>query len=62
MKTLLAFSLLALTACYRLQEGQAFDHDTGEILTYVTSEQLEAQIEKCNGFNGTLMGYRQNDY
>lgn len=61
MKTLLAISLLlALTACSRLQEGQVFDPDTGKILTYVTQEELDAQIEKCKGFNGTLLGYQQD--
>lgn len=61
MKTLLAISLLlVLTACSRLQEGQVFDPDTGEIRTYVTQEQLEALIEKCKGFDGTLMGYQQD--
>lgn len=61
MKTLLAISLLlVLTACSKREPGMEYDRASGEYRTYVTQEELEAQIEKCKGFNGTLMGYQQD--
>lgn len=53
MKTLLSISLLAvgLAGCSKASPDYGVD--------YATQEELDAQIAKCEGLNGTLRGERQ---